>query len=69
MGSSAVKARWGWLTLLPLIDEKGKASGRDKCPALAYSRNLQSQEQQQRTQQKRFIHAYRTSVLNAGAAK
>lgn len=47
MGSSALKARLGRLTLFPLINEKGKASGWDKCLALAYSRNdLSSQEQQ-----------------------
>lgn len=47
MGRSALKARLGWLTLFPLIDEKGKASDWDKCLALAYSRNdLRSQEQQ-----------------------
>lgn len=47
MDSSALKARLEWLTLFPLIDEKRKASGWDKCLALAYSRNdLRSQEQQ-----------------------
>lgn len=35
MGSSALKAILGWLTLFPLIDEKGKASGWDKCLVLA----------------------------------
>lgn len=35
MGSSALKARLGWLTLLPSVDEKGKARSWDKCLALA----------------------------------
>lgn len=39
MGSSALKARLGWLTLLPLIDEEGKARSWDKCLALAQGRN------------------------------
>lgn len=39
MGSSALKAKLGWLTLFPLIDEKVKNSDWDKCLILAYSRS------------------------------
>lgn len=39
MGSSALKARLWWLTLLPSIDEKGKARSWDKFLALAQGRN------------------------------
>lgn len=38
-GSSALKGRLGWLTLLPSVDEKGKARSWDKHLALAQDRN------------------------------
>lgn len=68
MGSSALKARLGWLTLLASIDEEGKARSWDKCLALAQGRN-EKQEQQKKAQQQRFIHGYRTSVLSTRTVK